>query len=106
MATQKQISDVILHLANKFLEYLNTEYLNIYLFSTSYSSLLRHLLALVISKPDLCEDGSVSKQIFISDIQISFYHISCFISVCPFIRRCVEGIICRKFAQHIVCFGL
>ena len=28
MATPKQIPDVILHLANKLLEYLNLEYLN------------------------------------------------------------------------------
>ena len=41
------------------------------------------------SKLDLCEGGSVWKQIFKSDIKITVYHtvyhILCFKSVCPFV---------------------
>ena len=36
------------------------------------------------SKLDLCEGGSVSPTIFKSDIELSVYHISCFIFVCRF----------------------
>ena len=43
-----------------------------------------------------CEGGSVSKQIFKSDIKISVYHVSCFISVCPF------GALSKaKFAENV-----
>ena len=38
-----------------------------------------------ISKLDLCEGGSFSHTILKSDIELSVYHISCFISVCPFV---------------------
>ena len=41
-------------------------------------------LALVISKLDLCEGGSVWLAIFTSDIKLGVDHISCFIFVCPF----------------------
>ena len=40
--------------------------------------------------------------LFISDIQTSFDHISSFISVCPFVRCCVEGKICQKCAYCFV----
>ena len=36
------------------------------------------------SKFDLCEGGSFSTSIFKSDIQLSVYSFSSFISVCPF----------------------
>ena len=38
-----------------------------------------------ISKLDLFECGSFSPTIFNIDIELSVYHISCFISVCPFV---------------------
>ena len=47
------------------------------------------------SKLDLCEGGSILP-IFKSDIKISLYHISCFISVCPFVAlseaECAENL--------------
>ena len=39
--------------------------------------------------------------LYTSDIQISYTHICCSTYVCPFVRCCVEGKICRKFA---LCF--
>ena len=68
-------------------------YIRIKLFP--WSSSFQHNLARVgltrfqknnlISKLDLCEGGSFSPMIFKSDIELSVYHISCFISVCPFV---------------------
>ena len=37
------------------------------------------------SKLDLCEGGSFSPTVFKCYIKLSFYHISCFVSVCPFV---------------------
>ena len=34
---------------------------------------------------DLCEGGSISSAIFNGDIQLFFFVILCFISVCPFV---------------------
>ena len=71
---------------------LNSICLDHVVFPTSYSSLLRHfLLALVISKLDLCEDGSVSKQIFTSDIQISV-----FLHLVFYICLTVRTLLCRR----------
>ena len=39
--------------------------------------------------------------LYTSDTQISYTHLCCFTSVCPFVRYCVEGKISRKFA---LCF--
>ena len=39
----------------------------------------------IISKLDLCEGGTFSTAIFYSDIHLSVYFFSCFISACPFV---------------------
>ena len=44
----------------------------------------------LISKLDLCGGGSFSTAIFNSDIQLSIYTCSCFISVCPFVALLKE----------------
>ena len=43
-------------------------------------------LHISISKLDLCEGGSFSPTIFNSDIELSVFPISCFISVCRFVE--------------------
>ena len=54
------------------------------------------------SKHDLFEGGSFSPTIFNSDIELSvYYHISCYIAVCPFVGF-VEGKIGPKCAH---CFA-
>ena len=50
-----------------------------------------------LSKLDLCEGGSFSTAIFESDMQLSLYSCSCFISVTPF-----KGNVCRKFTHCFV----
>ena len=45
---------------------------------------------------DLCEGGSFSPTIFKSDIELSVYHISCFISVCPLVALSKA-----KFAENL-----
>ena len=55
-----------------------------------------------IAKLDLCEGGSYSTAIFNSDIQLSVYSCSCFISVCRF----VKGNVCGKFAHCFVLSAL
>ena len=40
---------------------------------------------LSFSKLNLCEGGSCSTVIFNSNIQLSYFSFSCFISVCPFV---------------------
>ena len=42
-------------------------------------------LSSLISKLDLCEGGSVSPTIFISDIELDVFPISYIISACPFV---------------------
>ena len=54
-----------------------------------------------ISKLDLCEGGIFSRTIFKSDIELSVYHISCFISVCP-----VVALSKAKFAENSHCAAL
>ena len=49
-----------------------------------------------VSKLDLCEGGSFSPTIFKNDIEISVYHISCFISVCPF-----DALSKARFAENL-----
>ena len=48
------------------------------------------------SELDLCDGGSLSPTIFISDTKLSVYHISCFISVCPFVALSKA-----KFAKNV-----
>ena len=48
------------------------------------------------SKLDLCKGGSLSPMICKSDIKLSISHISCFISVCPFVASSNT-----KFAKHL-----
>ena len=76
----------------------------IFIFFMSYSPLPCHiLLALVISKLDLCEGGSFSTAIFNSDIQLSVLILFVFyiIYVCPFVAY--KGNVCRKW--HIVLYS-
>ena len=66
-----------------------------------YVLALSFLVFCFISKLDRCEGGSFSPTIFQSDIELSVYHIWCFISVCPFVALSKA-----KFAAnvHIVFF--
>ena len=59
---------------------------------------LRNSDSFWLSKLDLCEGGSFSPTIFNSDIELSVFPISCFISVCCF----VEGNICQKCTHCFV----
>ena len=47
-------------------------------------------------KLDLCEGGSFSPTIFKSEIELSVYHSSCFISVCPFVT-----LLTAKLAENL-----
>ena len=44
--------------------------------------------------------------LYTSDIQISYMHLCCFTSVCPFVRCCVEGKLCRKLFCTLFCLVL
>ena len=60
----------------------------------------------IISKLDLCEGGIVWKPIFKSDIKIDVYHISCFISVCPFIALSARWIVGMRLGiMYLFCLG-
>ena len=50
----------------------------------------------LISKLDLCDDGSFSLTIFKATLSLSVYHISCSISVCPFVALSTA-----KFAENV-----
>ena len=65
-------------------------------FAFDYIHLLPLYLLLIISKLDLCEGGSFSTTILKSDIKLSVYHISCFISVCPSVALSKA-----KFAENV-----
>ena len=64
-------------------------------------NVVNSLMSLLKIKFDLCEGGSFSPTIFKfkSDMKLSVYHISCFISVCPFV-----AVSKAKFAKNLHCF--
>ena len=50
----------------------------------------------LFSKFDLSEGGSFSILLFNSDIQLTVFSCSCFMSVCPFV-----ALLKAKFAEHL-----
>ena len=54
---------------------------------------------------DLCEGGSFSTAMFSSDIQLSVYSFSCFISVCPFVAL-LKATLFRKCAHCFCLVGI